>query len=70
MVVGNVGLDRDADVAVEVDEAGEHLESRVATRDALADLGVGFLRLGRRIVLALAVGRRQPVETGEEARRT
>ena len=65
-LVGDVGLDGDADVAVEVDETGEHLEAGVATGDALADLGVGFLRLGGRVLFALAVRRRQPVEAGDE----
>ncbi len=66
VVVGNVGLDRDADVAIEVDEAGEHLEPGVTAGDALADLGVGLDGLGSRVVFTLAVRRRQPVETGEE----
>ena len=65
-LVGDVGLDGDADVAVEVDETGEHLEAGVAAGDALADLGVGLLRLGGRVLFALAVRRRQPVEPGDE----
>jgi hypothetical protein len=65
--VGHVGLDGDADVAIEVDEAGEHLEAGLATGDALADLGVGLLRLGGRVLFALAVRRREPVEAGDEA---
>ena len=66
-VVGDVGLDRDADVTVEVDHAGEHLQARLAPGDTLADLGVGLDRLGGRVVLALAVRRRQPVDGGQEA---
>ena len=70
VVVGDVGLDGDADVSVDIDEAGEHLESGVAAGDALTDLGVGLDGLGSRVVLALAVRRRHPVEPGEERERT
>jgi hypothetical protein len=66
-VVGNVGLDGHADVALEVGETGEDLHARLTTGHALADLGVERLGLGGRVILALAVRRGHPVDTRQEA---
>ena len=62
-VVGNVGLQRHADVAPDVGEAGEHLEPRLAA-------GVALLDLGAALRLAAAVGSSSPRRTATASSRS
>ena len=64
--VGHVGLDRDADVAVQVGEPGEHLHAGLPAADTLLDRHVDRFLLDRRILFALAVRRRHPVDGRQE----
>ena len=66
-VVGDVGLQRHADVARDVGHPGEHLEAGLATGDALAHLGAALGRRLGRVVLAAAVRRRHPVDRRQVA---
>ena len=66
-VVGDVDLQRDADVALEVGDPGEDLEAGLATGHALADLGAALGRRLGRVVLAAAVRRRHPVDRRQVA---
>ena len=65
--VGDVGLQRHGDVALQVADPGEQLEPRLTARVALPDRVVALGRRLRRVVLAPAERRRHPVDGRQEA---
>ena len=62
VVIGDVGLDGHAHVAIDVGQTSEHLHAGLATGVALLDRHVDLFRLVVRVVLAVAERRRQPVD--------
>src|SRR4051812_27816656 len=67
VVVRNVGLQRDAEVLLQVGDSGEHLHPRVATGNTGTGAGVPFRRRLRRIVFAPSVRTWAPVDGRKEA---
>src|SRR3954467_9958674 len=66
-VVRDVGLQRDAEVLLEVGDPGEHLHARVTTRNTGTGSVVAFWRRLRRVVLAAPVGTWAPIDGGQKA---
>ena len=66
-LLGDVGLDRHADVPRRVRDPGEHLEARLTAGDPLLDRRLALRRWLRRVVFAAPERRRLPVQRRQEA---
>ena len=68
VVIGDVGLDGQAHVAIDVGQTSEHLHAGLAAGVALLDRHVDLFWLIVRIILTVTERGRHPVDCGQEAK--